>query len=138
MAKPEPRKNIQDAKNEEFSRPRIFDLEERTAKFGENILRFVQRIADGPVTRPLVSQLVRSATSMGANYLEADDAESKKDFIHKMSISRKEARETKHGLRMMAIVMPDIKDEAREYWREAQELSLIFSAIVRRKKELTN
>lgn len=124
--------------NTQFTRAPIFDLEERTAKFGEEILRFAKRIPDAIVMRPLVSQLVRSATSIGANYLEADDAESKRDFIHKMSISRKESRETKHWLRMIAVAAPDLKEEARKYWKEAQELNLIFSAIIRKKKSIGN
>lgn len=113
---------------------KIFDLEERTAKFGENIIKFAQRIPKNQVTSSLINQLVRSSTSVGANYLEADDAESKKDFVHKISIARKESRETKHWLRMMATALPIFAEEARKYWREAQELNLIFSAIVKKKK----
>lgn len=111
-----------------------FDLEERTAKFGEEIIRFAQKIPKSTITTPLVSQLIRAGTSVGANYLEADDAESKRDFIHKMGISRKESRETKHWLRMIAFALPNLKEEARGLWREAQELNLIFSAIVRKKQ----
>ncbi len=55
-----------------------FDLEERTARFGEEIIRFARKIKEDAVTRPLISQLVRAGTSIGANYLEADDAESQK------------------------------------------------------------
>ena len=54
-----------------------YDLEERTAKFGENIIMFSRKIKKDPVTLPLISQIVRSGTSVGANYCEADDAESK-------------------------------------------------------------
>ena len=57
-----------------------FDLENRTAQFGEEALRFIKNILLRPDTRPLISQIVRSATSIGANYCEADDAHSKKDF----------------------------------------------------------
>lgn len=79
-----------------------YDLEERTAKFGESILDFVQLIPKSSVNQPLVRQIVSSGTSVGANYMEADGAESKKDFKHKMSICRKEIKETKHWLRMIA------------------------------------
>ena len=109
---------------------KIYDLEERTAKFGEEILKFAQKISFNPVTVPLISQLVKSGTSIGANYCEADDAESGQDFKHKIGISKKEARETKHWLRMIAITCPDSKEEARKLWQEAKELSLIFSKIV--------
>ena len=58
-----------------------FDLEDRTAKFGEDIIIFCKTIEDSYVTRPLISQIVRSATSVGANYMEANAASSKKDFM---------------------------------------------------------
>ena len=63
-----------------------WDLEERTAKFGEDIIRFCKKIPKNPITVPLINQLVRAGTSVGANYAEADDAESKKDFKHKIGI----------------------------------------------------
>lgn len=113
---------------------KIFDLEERTGKFGEEIIKFAKKIPKNPVTLSLISQLVRAGTSVGANYLEADDAESAKDFVHKISICRKEARETKHWLRMMPVAVPETIEEAKILCREAQELNLIFSAIVRNKK----
>ncbi|NLF08789.1 MAG: four helix bundle protein, partial [Pirellulaceae bacterium] len=73
-------------------------------------------------------------TSVGANYCEADDAGSKKEFRYRISICKRESRETKHWLRMIAAAAPEQKDEARRLWREAQELNLIFSAIYRSKK----
>jgi four helix bundle protein len=109
---------------------RKFDLEERTAKFGENIIIFAGGIQKNPITLSIISQLVRSGTSVGANYCEADCAETKKDFEHKLGICKKESKETKHWLRMVATAMPELKDEARKYWKEANELNLIFSAIV--------
>lgn len=107
-----------------------YDLGERTARFGERIIEFARKIPKNAVTLPIISQLVRSGTSMGANYSEADGAESKKDFKHKMGICKKEAKETKYWLRIMGVGEPDLKDEARELWKEAQELTLIFSAII--------
>ena len=108
-----------------------FDLEERTAKFGEEIIRFAKKIPENSISKPLVIQLVRSATSVGANYSEADDAESKLDFKHKIGICKKEARETKHWLRMLNVVVPDMTSEIKTLWQEAKELNLIFNAIVR-------
>jgi four helix bundle protein len=70
---------------------------------------------------------------VGANYCEADDAVSKKDFRHKISICKKEARETKYWLRMIAAAEDTAKQEARIHWQEAKELHLIFSAIWRKK-----
>lgn len=108
-----------------------FDLEERTARFGEEIIEFVKELPKNEVTRPLITQLVRSATSIGANYCEADDAVSKKDFKHKIGICKKEARETKHFLRMMAKAVPEKVEEIRKLWMEAKELNLIFNKIYR-------
>jgi len=109
-----------------------YDLEEQTARFGEAIIAFSKTIPRNPVTLPLINQLLRSGTSVGANYCEADDAGTKKDFRHKIGICRKEARETKHWLRMIVSAVPDLKDKAKPLWQEAKELHLIFAAVVRR------
>src|ERR1017187_42130 len=109
-----------------------FDLEERTALFGEAVIRFAKTIPKNPVATPLISQIVRSGTSVGANYCEADDAVSKKDFKNKIGPCRKKARETKLWLRLIAAAEPDLKTEARKLWHEANELHLIFAAIWRK------
>lgn len=108
---------------------KIYDLEERTAVFGENVIRFAKKLPENTATKPIISQLVKSSTSIGANYCEADDAESNKDFQHKIGICKKESRETKHWLRMIGIAVPELKTEARKLWIEAKELNLIFNAI---------
>ena len=110
---------------------RQFDLEERTAAFGNSTIMLAKTVPLTPVTRPLISQLVRSATSVGANYCEADDAESRADFKHKIGICKKEAREAKHWLRMLVTAVPESKEPARRLWQEAKELNLIFNAIIR-------
>ena len=107
-----------------------FDLEERTAKFGENIIDFAKQIPQNPITLPLITQIVKAATSVGANYSEADCAESKRDFEHKIGICKKESKESKHWLRMISKAVPRLKDEAKILWKEANELNLIFSSIV--------
>lgn len=111
-----------------------FDLEERTAKFAEAIIKFAKKIPVNEVTRPLIGQLVKAGTSIGANYCEADCAETKKDFEHKMGICRKESKESRYWLRIIANAVPNLKDESRTLWQEANELNLIFSAIVRKSK----
>jgi four helix bundle protein len=108
-----------------------FDLEERTASFGEQVLGFVRKIPRSPMNDPLVEQIVRSATSVGANYCEANDGVSKKDFRNKIGICRKESRETLHWLRMIAASNEACKPEARKLWQEAKELNLIFGKIFR-------
>lgn len=109
-----------------------YNLDERTAVFGEKVIGFVRKQPVNCVTEPLIKQLVRSGTSVGANYCEANEAESKKDFRHKISICRKEAKETRYWLRMMAAALPQSRDDAALLWREAKELNLIFAAIWRK------
>ncbi len=111
------------------------DLLERTASFGEAIIRLAKQVPIGPVTSCLIDQMVRAGTSVGANYCEADDAESKKDFRHKISICLKEVKETKHWLRMMAAAAPNVAEAARPVYREAHELNLILATIKRKTDE---
>ena len=106
-----------------------YDLEERTAKFGESIIDFVKRLKEDTVNKPLISQLIRSATSIGANYMEANQASSKRDFKNKIYICRKESNESKHWLRMISKANPDKNEDCRKLWKEAHELTLIFSKI---------
>jgi four helix bundle protein len=108
-----------------------YDLEERTARFGEAVIDLCAGIPLGPRTNRLIDQLTGSATSIGANYVEADDALSKKDFAKTIGICRKEARETKFFPRMIARACPDLKPSLRPLWQEANELHLIFSKIRR-------
>src|SRR5438270_8343675 len=108
-----------------------YDLCERTAIFGEAIIKFAKTIPVNAVTMRLISQLVDAGTSVGANYCEADDAESKKDFGHKIGICRKESKKTKHWLRMIVAAEPSLSEQARVLWQEARELNLIFGKIRR-------
>jgi four helix bundle protein len=110
----------------------VFDLEERTARLGEAVIRFAKKIPRHPINDRLVDQLVGAATSVGANYCEADDGVSRADFRHRIGICRKEARETKHFLRMVAVAEENLKPEARILWQEAKELHLIFCSIWRK------
>jgi four helix bundle protein len=109
-----------------------FDLEERTALFGEAIIRFVKKIPRGPGNDRLIGQLVGCGTSVGANYCEANGHASKKDFIYSISRCKKEAHETKFFLRMIAVAEPPLAEEARGLYREANELHLIFASIFRK------
>ncbi len=113
---------------------RIYDLEECTARFGEAIIKFAKKVPVNPVTEPLIGQLVRAGTSVGSNYCEADDAGSRKEFRYRISVCKRESRESKYWLRMIAVAVPELKAEARVLWIEAKELNLIFGAIHRGKK----
>jgi four helix bundle protein len=111
---------------------RRFDLEERTARFGEAVIAFAKKVPRNVVTLPLINQPVRAGTSVGANYCEADDAVSKKEFRCKIGTCKKEAREAKHWLRMIAAAEEGTKTDGRVVWQEAKELHFIFAAICRR------
>ena len=115
----------------EFSnnKPGKYDLEERTAKFAEDVIDLMKKLPNNPINSRLISQCIGAAGSMGANYCEANEAESKKDFIHKIGISKKETKETRHWLRLLARANPEYKEKFRKLWQEAHELLLIFSKI---------
>ena len=121
--------HLPESRDEERKKP--YDLEDRTALFGEAVIDYVKKVPVTPVTRRLIDQLVGTGTSIGANYCEADDAVSKKDFRHKISICKREAREAKFFLRMLVRAVPKLKAEARILWQEAKELHLIFAKIYR-------
>ena len=123
---------------EEAETGRVYDLEERTARFGEMVIDFARTIPQTPVTGRIISQLIGAGTSVGANYVEADDAVSKKEFLKSIATCRKEARETKHFLRMAVSAVPGLKPEAKKIWLEARELHLIFSKIWRSGKASSN
>lgn len=106
-----------------------YDLEERTAKFAENIIKFVKKIPKTVENLPLITQIVKSGTSIAANYYEATEGESKKDFVHKISIAKKEAKETKLWIRTIVVSEPELKDEARILYKEVQEFILMFSKV---------
>jgi len=123
---------LDDAPTDSGSARHAFDLEERTAKFGEAIIRFCKNIPRAPENDRLVNQLVGCGTSVGANYCEANEGVSKKDFKFTIGRCVKEAKETKFFLRMVAASEPKLADEARELYREAKELHLIFASIFRK------
>jgi four helix bundle protein len=120
-----------DQQPDDSSQQSRYDLEERTARFGETVVHFCLSLPVSAVSRPLISQLVRSSTSVGANYVEADEAGSRKEFRYRISICKRESRETKHWLRMLAPAIPNHVTKAREIWKEADELIRIFGKIFR-------
>lgn len=109
------------------------NLLERTAKFGESVIRFARSVPKSINDDPLINQFVRAGTSVGANYCEADDPLSRKDYLKSIGICRKESKETKYWLRMIATAEPALREAARPLWQEAKELNLIFGAIFRKK-----
>jgi four helix bundle protein len=110
--------------------PNKYDPKERTAKFSEEIIDFLKSIKINSINDPIVRQLIRSATSIGANYCEANNASSRSDFRNKIYICKKEANETKYWLRILTKTNSGLKNKTRKLWQEAQELNLIFQKIV--------
>ncbi|MBU4256863.1 four helix bundle protein [Patescibacteria group bacterium] len=119
---------LQDSSNKTNSNN--YDLEERTAKFSEDVISFIKSVKRDALNDSILRQLIRSATSVGANYCEANNASSKSDFRNKIYICKKEINETKYWLRMLTNTNSELKNQARKLWQEAQELNLIFQKIV--------
>ncbi|HUG92891.1 MAG TPA: four helix bundle protein [Planctomycetaceae bacterium] len=118
---------------------RGFDLGERTERFADDVIRFARTVPLDVVTVPLVGQLVKAGTSVGANYCEADEAGSKKEFRYRISVCRRESRESKYWLRKVAVALQTLPRDldaviaqARVLWKEADELNRIFATIHRR------
>ena len=123
---------VQETSGENGTERHPFDLEERTAVFGENVVRFPKKIPRDPANDRLIGQLVGCGTSIGANYCEANEGVSKKDFRNTIGRCVKEAKETKYFLRLIAAAEPALAGEARRLYREAKELHLIFASIFRK------
>ncbi len=107
----------------------IYDLEERTTKFSKEIILLVKTITITQLNQNIINQLLKSATSIGANYREANNASSKRDFANKISICRKEARETEYWLELLSVIEGDSLEKLRTIWSESHQLTLIFGKI---------
>ena len=114
---------------EGWARDVPYDIRERTFQSAVRVIQAVRHLPDDAATRVVTYQLVKAATSVGANVEEADGAESKRDFVHKMSIARKETRESRYWIR---IVRASIEDD--EEWaalqQESEEIARILSTII--------
>jgi len=108
-----------------------YDLEDRTARFAESIIDLCKKWPKNAITLPLIDQLIRAGTSIGANYCEANGASSKKDFKNKIFICKKESKESQYWLRLLAKTTDDesLKKNCRVNWQEAKEFSMIFASI---------
>jgi four helix bundle protein len=107
-----------------------FDLEKRTTEFAKQIIILCGQLPRSPVILPIISQIVRSAGSIGANYREANDSLGKKDFIFRLRIVRKETKETLHWLYLLETAVPEKVKEIRELTDENIQLRNIFSAMI--------
>lgn len=109
---------------------KVFDLEARTLDFSKKILTFARRLNPNLVNRELISQLIRSSSSIGANYREANDALGKKDFALRIRICRREAKETFYWLELLLHENPNLKENINKLLSEAMEFVKIFSSII--------
>jgi four helix bundle protein len=113
------------------NRPRGYDLEERTFRFAQDIRAFVKGLPRTVANIEDIKQLVRASGSVGANYIEANESLGKRDFIMKIKICRKEAKESRFFLRLLDL--GDCPNGQRErFVQEATELMNIFGAIYRK------
>lgn len=109
----------------------LYDLEKRTTKFSKNVITFIKSIKPTYLNKNIIYQLLKSSTSVGANYMEANGASSKKDFKNKIYICRKEIQETKYWIDLLSETLSDKNklEKLREIYKEAHELTLIFNKI---------
>lgn len=113
---------------------RYYDLEERTLEFGKKVIRLVKALPANNVNLRLSDQLIRSGTSLGANYREANETETKKDFCFRMRICRKEGKETIYWLNLLTEANPEFAERIRPLMQETIELVKIFAAILAKTK----
>ncbi len=115
-------------------KPKQYDLEERTLEFGKRIIRLVKALPKNSVNFSLLNQVIRSGTSMGANYREANETETKKDFIYRIRICRKEGKETIYWLNLIIEANPEFTERMQPLLEETIELVKIFAAILEKSK----
>ena len=112
-----------------------FDLEGRTLDFSKCCIDLCKPINKNIVNIDIIGQLLRSAGSVGANYREANDSSTKKDFYYRVNICRKEAKESKYWLELLVYANVEFEDEAKKLIDEAERLTKIFASIVLRSEQ---
>jgi four helix bundle protein len=116
----------------------IIDLEKRTTEFAKNIVRLCKKLPNDCINVRLISQLMGSAGSIGANYREANDSLGDKDFLLRLRIARREAKEALHWLEIIKEANPDNLNEINININEVIELNKILSTIINKKSETIN
>ena len=111
-----------------------YDLEERTLRFAKEVIEFVNILPKTIVNIEIMKQIIRSSGSVGANYIEANEALSKKDFTMRVKICRKEAKESRYWLRLIEVRGDDAEKRKQSLVSEATELMKIFGSIVEKTK----
>ena len=118
----------------EIEKPKQYDLEERTFKFAKDVIGFTGTLPKSLANVELAKQLVRSSGSIGANYIEANEALSKKDFAMRIKICRKEAKESRYWLKLTELIGEDAEKQRKLLIPEATELMKIFGSILEKTK----
>jgi four helix bundle protein len=114
---------------------KIYDLEERTFQFSKNVTLYVKKLPNTLSNLEYGKQVVRASGSVGSNYIEANEALSKKDFVMRVKICRKEAKESAYWLRLIVETNDEkFKEEGIKLFKEAIELKKIFSSIIEKSK----
>lgn len=116
--------------NTKAEKSRQYDLEERTLKFAKAVIAFVRKLPKDVVNNEIIKQLVRSSGSVGANYIEANETLSRKDFLMHIKISRKEAKESRYWLNLIETDDEKMEKERLDLCDEAGQLMKIFGSIV--------
>jgi len=116
----------------ELKSNRKYDLEKRTFDFAEKVRNFIRKTPGNIRFTSDAKQLLRSSGSVAANYIEANDPLSRKDFFHRIRICRKEAKESRLWLRLIKVKIADLQKEKIELIQEALELTKIFGSIVQK------
>ena len=111
-----------------------YDLEERTLEFAKMIIRLCKRLPKDTINIKLIGQLISSSGSVGANYREANESLSKKDFIHRMKITRKECKESSYWLELLKEANPKFSEEVDKCIMESKELRNIFTSVINKAK----
>lgn len=109
-----------------------YDLEERTEEFAKTVIHLCKKIPNNTINMELISQVVRFTGSVGANYIEANEALSKKDFAHRIRICRKEAKESRYWLKLILSANIGFEEGLNAHIQETTELMNIFGAILKK------
>jgi four helix bundle protein len=118
----------------EIQNSKQYDLEERTLKYSKRTIHLAKALPKNTINFKLIDQFIRSGTSMGANYREANETETKKDFCFRIRICRKEGKETIYWLNLIIEANPEFKERITPLLQETTELVKIFASILEKSK----
>src|SRR3989338_9799844 len=125
----------QETRNNNQTRGKKFDLEERSTEMARRVVHLCKSVKPSAVNQRIITQLIGSAGSVGANYREANDALGKKDFVHRLKIARKEAKEAMHWFELIEEANPEFISRMKDIKQEANELKNILSSIINKTQQ---